>query len=413
MVDTEMSPSSSLSTAPASSSTGSNSDGAYQLILKVAGVVGTGIGVLGFVTFFGGAILWLRSNEADLPASDAIAAVPRNVLVTTGAEFLVPAVLLALLGVSCLFTVHLAFAGWRKLKRGNEFMEGQQLLKQAEVLQHAGEKLAREAQPDRDFAVSLAKSAELAAQAGVETQRERLAEEAASASGQADKKKKAARDKLVEAAQKEGEANEKMEKAKAAFGKQELITEYIAGGLVLLVLPTAFYPTLFHLPVGLHTLILIGVALAVVAVSLAIYLATERFVWFGVAAFVMIGVYLGFVTYYATTNNPKAEPAAAIRANHPPVAGMYIAETSSNLYLGTFPEQEQPARLMVIPKEQITDLTIGPLLDPDRARQRAIGLARQECAMKITIPETETEPKKVEEACSQEELATLEAGLRG
>jgi hypothetical protein len=69
------------------------------LLVQVLGVVAAGIGVLGFVTFFGGAILWIRFDQAELPANEAVAVVPREVLLTTGASFLVPALMLALAAV--------------------------------------------------------------------------------------------------------------------------------------------------------------------------------------------------------------------------------------------------------------------------------------------------------------------------
>ncbi|MEA2299616.1 MAG: hypothetical protein QOE44_151, partial [Solirubrobacteraceae bacterium] len=81
-----------------------------DLVLKVLGAVGTGIGILGFVTFFGGAILWLRAKAAGLPANEAVAVVPKGVLVATGASFLVPAVLLALLAVGVIAAVHVGFS---------------------------------------------------------------------------------------------------------------------------------------------------------------------------------------------------------------------------------------------------------------------------------------------------------------
>lgn len=69
------------------------------VLVQVLGVVAAGIGVLGFVTFFGGAILWIRFDQAHLPANEAVALVPREVLLTTGASFLVPALMLALAAV--------------------------------------------------------------------------------------------------------------------------------------------------------------------------------------------------------------------------------------------------------------------------------------------------------------------------
>src|SRR3954447_21925096 len=80
-----------------------------DLVLKVLGAVGAGIGVLGFVTFFGGAIVWLRAEKARLPATEAVAVIPRNVLVISGATFLLPAVLIAIGVVAVVFLIDLGF----------------------------------------------------------------------------------------------------------------------------------------------------------------------------------------------------------------------------------------------------------------------------------------------------------------
>lgn len=62
----------------------------------VLAAIGGSIGVLSFVAFFGGAILWVRMDEAGLPGSEAVALIPRSVLLATGANFLVPSLLIAL-----------------------------------------------------------------------------------------------------------------------------------------------------------------------------------------------------------------------------------------------------------------------------------------------------------------------------
>jgi hypothetical protein len=100
--------------------------------------------------------------------------------------------------------------------------------------------------------------------------------------------------------------------------------------------------------------ILVFVAVLVAAVSLATYWNYEKFVWFGIVSFVMVGIYIGFATYFSTIENPKVEPAAALRTGRPPAVGMFIAETSSDLYLGTFPRQGVPSRLMVVPRSSST-----------------------------------------------------------
>jgi hypothetical protein len=42
------------------------------LVLRVVGAIATSIGVIGFATVVGGAILWIRSDRADLPADKAV-----------------------------------------------------------------------------------------------------------------------------------------------------------------------------------------------------------------------------------------------------------------------------------------------------------------------------------------------------
>lgn len=72
-----------------------SADGSSPLsLVTVAAAAASGIGVLGFVTLAGGVVLWKRFVEMGLPADQAVAVVPTPVLVATGAEFLLPAVVL-------------------------------------------------------------------------------------------------------------------------------------------------------------------------------------------------------------------------------------------------------------------------------------------------------------------------------
>jgi hypothetical protein len=57
--------------------------------------VASSIGVIGFVIFAGGVVMWERFAKMGIPADEAVATVPKSVLVTTGAHFLVPALLIA------------------------------------------------------------------------------------------------------------------------------------------------------------------------------------------------------------------------------------------------------------------------------------------------------------------------------
>ena len=58
-------------------------------------VIGAAAGVTLFVTFIGGAILWARFHGLGLPADEAVAIVPRSVLISVGAGALAPAIILA------------------------------------------------------------------------------------------------------------------------------------------------------------------------------------------------------------------------------------------------------------------------------------------------------------------------------
>jgi hypothetical protein len=66
-------------------------------LVTVAGAVASGLGVLGFVTFAGGVVLWSRFKGMGLPVDHTLGLVPKSELVATGAGFLAPAVLLSLL----------------------------------------------------------------------------------------------------------------------------------------------------------------------------------------------------------------------------------------------------------------------------------------------------------------------------
>jgi hypothetical protein len=80
---------------------GADTQSQWASLMNLAKVVGAGLGVLGFVTFFGGAILYVRFRDLGLPAAYTVALVSRSDLLATGAQFLVVALALeaALLGL--------------------------------------------------------------------------------------------------------------------------------------------------------------------------------------------------------------------------------------------------------------------------------------------------------------------------
>jgi hypothetical protein len=183
------------------------------------------------------------------------------------------------------------------------------------------------------------------------------------------------------------------------------IVEYVVTLLVLTVIPLVTYGNLGD--VGrLDAIILVLVAFAVAVVSVVTYLVSEKFLWLGVVAFVSVGLYTGCATYFRTIKNPKVEPAAALRGDRSPVMGFFIAETANVLYIGTFRADGIQPRLLIVPRSQVTDLAVGPLLDPHTARERAIDLAKFECRQRI---EQHGKGAKPGNACTKSQETALNA----
>ena len=61
-----------------------------EAALTLVGAGVAGLGVLGLVAGVGGAIMYARFSQAGLPAEEAVAVQPKGVLVTVGAEILIP-----------------------------------------------------------------------------------------------------------------------------------------------------------------------------------------------------------------------------------------------------------------------------------------------------------------------------------
>jgi hypothetical protein len=85
-------------------------------IVTVAAATASGIGVLGFVTFAGGVVLWARFRQMGLQADRALSIVPSSELVATGAEFLVPALLTAAVSLLAMLGVDLWIREWPSMR---------------------------------------------------------------------------------------------------------------------------------------------------------------------------------------------------------------------------------------------------------------------------------------------------------
>ena len=97
------------SSLPATDSAGEGS-ASWDRIAPILGAVAAGIGVLGLVTFVGGAINWARFEATGLPKEQALSVVPTQDLLVVGARTLVPAVVVGLLACA-LYTIGSAVMG--------------------------------------------------------------------------------------------------------------------------------------------------------------------------------------------------------------------------------------------------------------------------------------------------------------
>lgn len=74
-------------------------------IAKLGAGIVAGLGLAGVVGLIGSALLWQRFNEAGLPATQSLAAVPHDQRIIEGASGLIAAVLIGALAVAVLFSL--------------------------------------------------------------------------------------------------------------------------------------------------------------------------------------------------------------------------------------------------------------------------------------------------------------------
>ena len=80
----------------------------WTQIAPVLAAIATGVGVIGFVTFVGGAVVWARLKAAGFPAAPALGVFPSQDLLVIGTETLVPQVLVAIVVVVALTLLNFA-----------------------------------------------------------------------------------------------------------------------------------------------------------------------------------------------------------------------------------------------------------------------------------------------------------------
>jgi hypothetical protein len=380
-----------------------------QSVLTVVGAIGTGVGVLGWVTFLGGSILWIKAAESGLPATEAVAVTPKTVLLTQGAEVAALAVMVAVGAVGILYVVD------QFLQNHGAFRLS--AAKAIEEVHEANVDAAREEEVSlqRQAAESqrIAEEARLRAGEGPDDSRKQALERAAQ-----EQLRIAVEDERRASAAKEGfEAAEReltrCRQVTIQRGRNERWTRRGLLGLLLLGAPVAFALVNELSWTGVGGVLLIA---ALGSGLSALVLARERWVWFGVAAFLTVSIALTATTFIRTKEELKVEPAAVLREGAGPVCGFFVAQTSDHVYLGTYGrrvavgsgapappagectgtepvdtgtlQRALPARLMSLPASEVTDTAIGPPLllsddGGDDAPGRSAAMALDLCERRL------------------------------
>jgi uncharacterized membrane protein YhiD involved in acid resistance len=352
------------------SATGASKGGDSSNIVTVLAAVATAIGTLGWVTFIGGAILWISFSQANLPAAEAIAKVPTSVLVATGAEFI------AFAFVAALATIVILYFFDDRVQR----LEIQRQIKQKD-------RLARELREEKEREADLARVAQQAADS------------------QAHKELERARESVKD-------VNESLVAASASLTEQILRGLLPAALLAGTAIIAAFLVDLGygHIPFrGIVVVCVVAIAAGIVGAIL--YRTTARFSVMGLVALITVPLVMAVATYYRAGSAPRVEPVALLRTDGSPFVGFFIAETPDRVFVGTFEEEtpdpcellrrhhcesdigqtKVPARLLSLPASDVQNLTVGPrvplnandaLSDPTRprtAREWAAGAALRLC----------------------------------
>jgi hypothetical protein len=340
------------------------SGGIEALVPLVAAIV-TGAGTLAFVAFFGGAILWDRIHTAGLPATEAVSLMPRSALLSTGAEFLAVALVLALAAVGVL-----AVTDWQLRRRKERLrarldasmIDEQELLQLPTPVQQAASHVreARAALDTGDAAVQQAQTdlVAAAAQGGDVSAENEAANEARGKQATAKAAYDAADAALARAVDEQAE-------------QRELLSRSIALGSVL---GLALIAILLTRPsIAWWQYLVVALATATMSwLAVAIYQQTGKFLWFGVSAFFAVAIFQGLTTHFIITRHRQMEPAAALITGQQPVTGAFVAQTKDRIYLGT--PVDDPVSLTALRRDKVTDFAIGNLTDHDEVAAEAAKL---------------------------------------
>jgi hypothetical protein len=359
-------------------------------ILPVLSFIGTGIGLIGFVIFFGGFITWTRFDAAGLPADQAVARIPRTDLIVTGASFLVPAVV-ASMGAVALSVVlwDLLIGNRRRSRREQAEIEQDQAAANLENL----ERLRTSVERRRDQA---------------KADMERLQQEIDAAGPTSDarrekqdeyNKAEARRDDLVEtltdidenrlpeARRTVTDAGRDLVNAPKPSAGERIVQVLVGAVPMLLVQLFVIREGLGGLSVGRQAVLGV-VILATLALSVVVVSITRQFGWFAVSVFLGVGLLVAVSNYERTYSTTKAQPVGAV-VGTTPFAGFFVAETPDEVYVGLPDAPGKKGRLKIghettalmrLDKKQLKGLRVGSQIRASDAYERAVRLALELCS---------------------------------
>lgn len=330
---------------------------------------------MGFVTAFGGGVVYIRAEEAGIPADEAVAVVPRESLIAIGATFLLPAVGIALASVLLVFLV-VAIVEWRQKRALGLTDKARKDLLDNAAKAEDGAILAQGKATSSSTKLEGAQRSLASANALSQETTEMIKEDANEHAKQAT----TATAEAAELSQQAGVARKKVAAVDKRVDRQVQLQRsarlFIATGLLLLVELLVLVLYVRGAEEFVQWLVVLVVAGIAAGISGAVYARSDSFVRFAAAAFVSIGVVIGIADYDRLRNSPRMEPAAALRKDGISLTGYFVAATDSRIYLGRAGDD---ARIVEIPRDNLAILTVGPLMDAEGAQGRAALLATELC----------------------------------
>lgn len=370
--------------------------GVPALVVRALGLVIAALGSAGFVAAAGGAILWTRFDAAQLPADQAVAAVPRAELVVVGAVALGG---FALAAIAALVLVYLLD---RNGTAGARTRIGLVVLAVVEVAIAVAHRSWESAWTAPLLCAGLAAAGLLLVMLLDDAERAMRAPDREGApravalllggGGWIERARRAVRAILLAL----GVAVVVAAPPPIVSGLWLVATLVAlpawrlwradAGGLRALAASALLaYGLAALIAYEAALAVIVAIALALGALNLAVARATsDRFALYGICVFASVVVFGAALGTARTREHPKLQGVAVALADGGPIrCGLYVAETDSRFYLAhvdvvprgrTVDIVPQSGRILSLPRAGIEHVELGPLEGVDEAQARGVVL---------------------------------------